>query len=562
MFFLCANNKYILICFISLFILSCSREEDNVVMSKLLKWDLQLNDNPYSIMDSLGAIDVSNISQSERAYYNLLLTIARDKTYYDFTNDSLISKSEEYYNSNKINNNNHVRALMYQGIVRTRMGVKDSTAYLPLRKAETIFEADKNQDPQTGYMLNFYIGNTYFTNYDAKSASKYFKNALEFAQIKNNSLYTFDARMALFWSYISDCDLVNAKIYLDALSNSISELPNKAMLVLNAQSYYYKMIKDPHGALEYDKRQLNLVISEGNSVDLSKLYYSISNKYLAINQLDSAMHYGELALIAETGGYNKENFLFYKNLANIAELQGDDKLSNSYLKKALDEYQNTVTERLHNQLKEIEQRYDLSIAENKLLKSTQRSTLWALATLVVLLVLLILIFIHRKMRHSAQEKLIEMKHEARSRELEAKLLAEDANKMQWMINIYSYLSERLSTLQDSFESLSQRYVSSNPKVYEKMNSILNSTASELKDMYSEIHPDDVTFTQYTGLSIDEASSFNPNEKMMLMLLVNKASNKQIATFVNASVESVRARKSQLKRKMINAGMDTDRFFLN
>lgn len=145
MFFLCANNKYILICFISLFILSCNREEDRDVMSKLSRWDLQLNDNPYSIMDSLEAIDVSNISQSERAYYNLLLTIARDKTYYDFTNDSLISKSEEYYNSNKINNNNHVRALMYQGIVRTRMGVKDSTSYLPLRRAETIFEADKKK---------------------------------------------------------------------------------------------------------------------------------------------------------------------------------------------------------------------------------------------------------------------------------------------------------------------------------------------------------------------------------------------------------------------------------
>ena len=40
----------------------------------------------------------------------------------------------------------------------------------------------------------------------------------------------------------------------------------------------------------------------------------------------------------------------------------------------------------------------------------------------------------------------------------------------------------------------------------------------------------------------------------------KADNKQISTFMNTSIESIRARKSQLKKKMIENAIDTTPFF--
>ena len=541
-------------------ICSCRDTEDRALMTKLREWDTMLNDDPYSIIDSLNRVVTNNIPNEQQAYYSLLLTIARDKTYFDFEDDKRISRAVRFYDNHNSENDNHVRALLYQSIVRMRMGTTDSTVYLPLRKAETIFNEINKQNPRTGYMLNYYIGNSYFDADSYDKADQYYMKALEYAKINNDPIYIFDAILVLFWNKMGLKEYDNAKTCLD----SIKILPNvpsdKELLLLNAESYYYQKTENLNQAIESGKKQIALLEKEHIEADISKLYYSISRQYLTLNQIDSAKIYGEKAIEQINVINRKENFLYYINLAEIAADEGNYKGANEYQVQALDQYRKTVTERLSNQLNEAEKKYDLSISENKLLKSRQRSIFWALATVIVMLLLLIALYVNRRIRQSAKEKLMVLRHEAINRELEAKLMAEDAIKMEWLISIYAYLSERLTNLQDSFASLSQIYISSNPKVYEKMNLILHDTAADLKDMYNEIHPDDNTFSQYTGLSFEEASQFNSNEKMMLMLLASKASNKQIATFMNSTTESVRARKSQLKKKMIKIELDTNRFF--
>ncbi len=543
-----------------LVLMSCNRTKDRELMSRLNQWDLQLDANPNGVLDSLEHVNTSNLPRSLQAYHSLLLTIARDKTFYDFTSDSGITQAVKYYSNSNSESDNYVRSLIYQAIVRTRMGITDSTVYIPLRRAKSTFEGMKKQNPQTGYMLNYFMGNTYLDNDDATSAEKYFNDALKYAQIKNDSLYIFDARMALYWNNISRNELAEAKTNLDSIKTFLELFPDKDMYILNAQSYYYQIINEPYNALECDKRQLALIKKQDIDFDPSKLYYSISRKYISLNQLDSARVYGKIALEHNTSLNKKENFLFYENLADIETVQNNFELASDYRKEALEGYKSSINDRIGSQIKEVEKKYDLSVAENKLLKARQRSIFWALATTIVILLFVVAIVLNRRVRQATEQKMLILRHEADRRELEAKLLADDANKMGWLISIYSYLSERLSNLQDNFSDLSQRYISSNPKVYEKMNSILYDTSLELKDMYSETHPNDETFTLYTGLNIESAANFNDNEKMMLMLLASKASNKQIATFMNSTIESVRARKSQLKRKMINHGLAIEKFF--
>lgn len=499
--------------------------------------------------------------QKEQAYHSLLTVIARDKTFYEFENDWRINRIVRYYNNKRTEDDNHVRALLYQGIVRSRIGMPDSSVYLPLRKAETIFIGLKKQKPETGYMLNYFIGNTYYNNNNITSSDIYFKRALEFAKIENDNSHIIDAQLALFWNYTYLENMDKAKLYLDSISKNSPEYNEKAFFILNAKSFYHQTIGNNRMALEYDKQQLAIFENLNDQAELSKLYYSISNQFVALNQIDSAMYYAEKALM-DININKPGNYLYYKNLANIAKLQDNFQLENEYLAIALEKYRESVYEIMNNEIKEVERKYDLSLAENSLLKSRQTSFFWALAALITIVILLIVLIINRKIRSDAKEKLMNMSHNAAQQKLEAKLLAEDANKMKWMISIYSYLSERLTNLQDSFESLSQKYISSHPKVYDSMNLILSNTSSSLKDMYNGIHPNDDTFTLYTGLAFDEASKFNANEKMMLMLLASEASNKQIATFMNSTLESVRARKSQLKRKMIKEGINIDKFFLN
>lgn len=88
-----------------------------------------------------------------------------------------------------------------------------------------------------------------------------------------------------------------------------------------------------------------------------------------------------------------------------------------------------------------------------------------------------------------------------------------------------------------------------------MQQILHTAEIEMRDIPDNLTPDAETFYNYTEID-DPENILNANEKLLLMLLACKADNKQIATFMNTSLESIRVRKSQLKKKMANAGMNT------
>jgi DNA-binding NarL/FixJ family response regulator len=155
-------------------------------------------------------------------------------------------------------------------------------------------------------------------------------------------------------------------------------------------------------------------------------------------------------------------------------------------------------------------------------------------------------------------KLLNAEHEANTQALKAELLTEEAHKRDWLNDLYGYVSDRLASLQEQFNTLSQRYVTSQPKVYQAMVKILHETDTDLHDIPKSLIPDDETFYSYTNI-IDDENVLTINEKMILMLLACNASNKQIATFMNTSPESIRVRKSQLKKKMLEKGMDISAF---
>lgn len=91
-----------------------------------------------------------------------------------------------------------------------------------------------------------------------------------------------------------------------------------------------------------------------------------------------------------------------------------------------------------------------------------------------------------------------------------------------------------------------------------MRTLLRSTETELRDLPEELLPDAETFFQYTGIQ-DADSHLNETDKLLLMLVACHADNRQIATFMNTSLQSIRTRKSQLKKKMSENGMDISIF---
>lgn len=545
------HKKTLLIALTLAILFSCHPGGDRALLTKLSGWDMILDKDPQAVSDSLQTIDADKLSRSNRAYYNLLKVISDDKTYYDFTGDSLIQKVVNYYQQHDPESDLYIRALIYQGIVRTRMGIADSTVFEPLKKAEDIFNANKERNRDIGYVLNYFLGEIQYNNYNYSLADDKYQNALEYAKLQNDTTHIFDAYLAIFWNKMAQVNLTESKLYLDSIK-LISDDENDYML--NAASVYYEYSGDIHKALDYDKRQLQLLNDTESITDIASLYYTISKKYSKLNLLDNALIYGEMALEWIKNEDRAENYLFYDNLADIAEKQQDYALANDYKNKSLESYQKSVFDRLDTQIIELGKKYDLTKSENLALKSKQNALMITVLFLFIALFLTGLLLFNIRRRRLAAVRLIKLEHENERHEMEAQMLKEEASKMNWLISLYSYISNRLTSLQDNFDLLSQRYISSNPKIHEEMSKILYSAETDLREMPKILIPDDETFSLYTGLNKEESEHFNNSEKILLMLLACKANNKQIATFMNSPLQSIRARKSQLKKKVTEKGL--------
>ena len=521
-------------------------------------WDTMLDQYPQRVSDSLKSLDRDELSRGGKAYYDLLKVISDDKTYVNFTSDSLINSVSDYYRSANPEHNNFIRALAYQGIVRTRMGVKDSTVYEPLREAGNLLELQTTPDPSLGYMIHYFLGNIHYNNRNYPSAFDYFQTTLQYAKEESDSVHLFDTYLALYWNEMQQRRFPTGSAFLDSLSAFYGLLPGKDYFVLNAQSIYFDITGQPEKAIEIEKKQLELVKNQKEVIDLSRLYFVISDRYVGLEQLDSALHYGVMAIELIEDSTYRQNYLYYQNVAQIAEKSGDHALANHYLKKSIELHNLSLSERLDVQVAELEKKYDLAEAENEVLRTRGQISKTIIISLITILFLLFIAAYSFWLRRNTRLRLLETEHRVNQQQLQADILKEEAGKRRWLIKLYGNISDRLTFLQNEFENLADRYVSVNQKVHKEMHRILKSTDADLRDITQTLVPDDATFTAYTGLK-NEEQFFSVNEKLLLMLLTCDADNRQLATFLNTSVDSIRVRKSQLKKKMSEKGLDTTLF---
>lgn len=556
MFFVRFIIPYIFILFLNY---SCSGgAEDMQVFTTLSSWDRMIDSVPQIVSDSLETVRQEDLSRSNRAYYNLLKVISDDKTYVSFTSDSLINSVTYYYKTSDSDNPNLIRSLAYQGIVRTRMGIRDSTVYEPLREADRLLNSMTERDPSLGYLINYFLGNVHHNNRNYSSANQHLLRTLAFAHEEKDSVHLFDSYLALFWNEMQQRNIEKGKSYLDSLSQFYNKLSFKDYFILNAQSFYYDVLDDPLTALDREKAKLSLYSVQSENVETSRVYYNISSRYLGLEVLDSAMLYAQMAIeIIEDTSY-VYNHMYFENAANIAERQSNFSNANDYRKKASEYYKNTVSRRLDTQIAELEKKYDLTEAENEILRAHQQNLMIIIGALILFIILIGILMYARKVKRVTQSRLLMTENKMKQQEIQAAIMREEEGKRKWLLLLYSNISDRLTFLQDEFEKLTQKYVSTQPKVYKDMHKILKNTDTDLRDINRTLSPDEETFFSYTRL-IDDKKILNSNEKMILMLLSCDADNRQLATFMNTTIESVRVRKSQLKKKMSENNLDISIF---
>lgn len=305
------KNLYLIVPILSLLASCDNRERNQAVYDRLQQWDALLEQQPQTTKDSLSTLNLNELSRANHAYYGLLKTISDDKTYTVFTSDSLINNVQSYFNRHGKGSDNHIRSLAYQGIVRYRIGVADSTVFTPLKEAEQLYLKQKNTSPGIGYMLYYHLGDLLSNNNDYTTARNYFNKALRLAKQRKDSTHVFDTYLALFWNEMVQKKYNSGKLYLDSLNGITGLSPDQQYRLLTSRSIYYEIENDFEKELDYEKAKLPLVPLLKEPIQLFRLYYALSDAYFHNNLLDSAMYYALHAITHIADSAYKLNYLLY-----------------------------------------------------------------------------------------------------------------------------------------------------------------------------------------------------------------------------------------------------------
>ncbi len=536
---------------LALLTVSCNKKKQIDISIRLAQWDSMVEKQPQQVRDSLKLFNPQKLSRASQAYWGLLKTIADDKSYIDFTSDSLINSVEQYYKRHEQECDRHLRALVYQGIVRLRLAKEDSLVFVPLKEAEKLSAKHKTIDPSVGYMMYYHLGNIHSNNGNYANANAYLNKTLHLAKQKKDSTHIFDSYMSLYWNELEQGKNSEAATLLDSLNLYAGTFPDNLYALYNAEATYYKIIGEIEKSIEKKKRQIDMIPMVKEKIELFRNYYSLSDAFLEKNQLDSAMYYirKSISHIQDTTYYL--NYLIYRNAAQIAQKQGNESLALGYEQKAFELYEETIDKRLNTQILELEKRYNLSEAENKMLKAQRNSRIWFIIAVFLLLYLGMHIIIRRIIVNLKKREIVEktrrLSAERKQMETQNALIRQKAIQQEKMLSVLFRFLGEYATVQEWTREMTNKIRGKDNKLGDEYESMLKKGQERFNRLGNILFTEnefEELFDIHTGLEI-----FSQSDRLLLIMLSTEASNQQIASLLNTTPHRLKTRKSYLKAKI-------------
>ena len=216
--------------------------------TRLQEIDNLIMENPSAGLDSLLSLQAMRPSMDgyEKAYFELLQTIAQHKNRIAFSSDSLIDDSRRWFESNGKNPHLTARSLFYNGLVLYLLASDDTTACRMMKKSLQILDQARIEDDRLAALACSYLGriNDYhtFTSIIQSSVNSYIYTE------GNSSNYFHSYRLSFECSY----ENMNCSFYLndDATINgeynsTILKTYNDINIIIhNDIDNYFNMVSD------------------------------------------------------------------------------------------------------------------------------------------------------------------------------------------------------------------------------------------------------------------------------------------------------------------------------
>ncbi len=530
----------IFICALAALLFSCKSigHEQQNIKNRLEAWDNIIDNNPKAIIDSLETINPERLSKSNVAYYNLLSTIARHVNYYNIKNDSVINQAVNWYRGVK-DYRNYCRSLLHKGIVIYNISQVDSSSYMFIKQAEELYTSRGINDKALESTLYLYLGRISRVKVKYIDAERYLNKSIKISTEINNIHILQNARIDLFWTYLSQ------KRYSEALSNIItfadedSLSPNIQYKFYNALSGYYSSKQDFKISTEYVKKMLAMKSTDNLDINYSKLYYSLANYYRKCNRPDSVLFYSKLA-VQSVKNVNSETHFYYRYLADIYSQRGDYKEAFENCRQAYFSYISVYSKISQNRYLEIEKRYDLSQKESQLRKSeADKAFLFSVVISLSLMVVLTILFFgkfvnkYNRKQESSKEEIFSATNEL---------------KRSWFINEVQKISaDLLPRFIEDVNKHANRSRKLSKEISDELNKSIDEVKSAARNKLTAIVRNETFLT--LNPSLKYLQDLSDLEKIIVGLIEYDYTTQDIADLLNTTPSSIRATKTKIREKI-------------
>ncbi|MEN6554352.1 MAG: hypothetical protein ABFC34_15880 [Methanobacterium sp.] len=523
------------------FTFSCSPydTEEIFFQNKLGIIDKCIYDKSQDALDSLNIINTSKLSESNKAYYNLLYAIALNESSGTFNDDSLITFSLTWYEKKK-ESYNYCRSILYKGIALFNNSKSDSIAYSYLKQSEELYNNNNFGDKILKSRIYQYLGKINRIKKNYKEAERYFLLSCNISTGLNRNKDEQITRLELFWTYLAQ------KRYKDALDNIIqfeeSDIasPEIQYSLYNAIAGYYSAKKEFNISVEYIKKMVRLMEKESLKIDKSKLYYTISSYYKRGGVPDSALYYSKLAVLSITDSSSTEKHFYYKYLADIYASKGDYIDACENYRNAYRQYISTYSKVTRDKVLEIEKKYDTSRLETQLLINKRYKTFFMVCSLLLFCFSAGAITV-------ITLKLRNYKKSNYTSEMQNNILEQELKKCRLINELMQIPAELLTEFTDDIYKQASKSRKISKELSDDLNKSIDNMKSKSKRKLSIIANGDWLLKDNPNLIyIPELSDM---EKIIFILKNYSYSSQDIAKILGTSSPRIRAVNAKLKEKI-------------
>ena len=411
--------------------------------------------NPEIAMMLLQSIDENRLQGPDnRAYYALLLTQAKYRTYADITSDSTINVALDYYECHNEEQEKLTRAYIYKGAVSE---VLDNPEAAMTYYKQALSCAGTDDHHNRGY-ANLRIGYLYRDYLVADSSDIMFvKRALQQFKQVPDSFYIATCLSTIGSSYNADGVNDSAEVYLECAAALTHRLKETGLEMLNL-SYLadLKMYSDDRRDIEQANEIAKSILQSEYcpSYRRDHLMLTTAFTFAKLKKVDSASYY--LKKVDEKNLNVDLTVFYHKCCGEIALARGKTHQFAYHFRLADSLSDSLVTNTLQHQLREVEAMFDHELLQSQSLKYRNR---WLMSLLGMAILALVIVGMRHHLENRRRElqesqDIIERLRDDVSQFM-PRLLAQQAmsdelkETIRHQVEIYTQLVEKYATSKEN-----------------------------------------------------------------------------------------------------------------